>query len=144
MKITTGPALSGQNKGTSHTEDKQGSLGQSKLSCRDELFSSCLHTAVRDSHKLPGAPLAPARDIHGAGSTTFGEEEKAAPKLLLKILPFICEGILTMQKASEHGKKLPEHPPATTFLVLVGASDSFAMAFSGCRLHTISVYPQAW
>lgn len=141
VKITAGLDLSGENKGTSHIEEKQGSLGQSKLSCRDELFSSCFHRAVRDSHTLLGALLAPARDIHRAGSTTFGEEEKAALKLALKILPSICESILTMQKASEHEKKLPEYLPATTFLMLVGASDSFAITFSGRRLHTSSVYP---
>lgn len=48
-----------------------------------------------------------------------------------------------MQKASEHEKKLPEHLPATTFLMLVGTSDSFAITFSGRRLHTSSVYPEA-
>lgn len=54
-----------------------------------------------------------------------------------------------MQMASGCGERVNcnEYPAATAGFwpdsVLVEANDSFAIGFSGCRFHTIHVYPEA-
>lgn len=85
----------------------------------------------RDFLRLPRALPTPARDVHnawtGADIVTFGEQEKAALKFLLKILSIICDSVLTMQMASGCGKGIncDEYPAATTtFLAWFSARGS--------------------
>lgn len=138
VKITTGLDSSGEikvhltlkkpNQTRKPCTKKQLCSGALEMNCSPCLLA-CFKQS-RDFLRLPRALPTPAWDIHngwrGADNVTFGEQKKAALKLLLKILSIIPDSVLTMQMASGYGKRIncDEYPTATTFLAWFSARGS--------------------